>query len=333
MLSQWSQKHAPESLEEFAGNPLLREKLISASYVGFQNIILAGPAGSGKKTIIRLFLKKYFQTEENFQAGLLEVYGSIDRGLGMVSEHTERNNHEEKKKSYGNDDIVSFIKRKVKLDQSKMKVVIIYDFDSMRAEAQNALRRLMEKWSERVRFILVTSKLDGVLDAIQSRAIINQMIPLEWSEILPVLETIAQKEKLGKLNQDMLELIKLTADGDLRLAINLLQTLSQLEGQINPSRYYQILGIPPVETIEQVLDDCYQRKLEPAMKKIRSLLSSGFEIHDLVGMLTKVLIELEDFPGKPEFIRILTKQTLLIQKSYSEVQLYRMINLWVSRSE
>jgi len=343
-------KHAPKKLLDFKGNRGVVQTL--NSYIESKNIpnlIITGPHGTGKSLLVKLLIDEYLggggagSRKDYLNKGLLEIYGSLSRGKDVVSEKQSVKN---KQKNFNCTNITDFMKRATDLPRGLLKIVVIYEFHQMSTEAQMALRRVMELNSHKVRFIFVTQDYSQIILALQSRCTILKLQKLDRQELDEMLEEICQAEnnemaenesqnekyqKEEEINysdgkyrfgQELSELIYLNSEGDIRIAVNLLQLL----GRTDPDQYYSILGIPEIKTIEDILKSCQLGQGTKAYQAVRRLMDSGYDISDLLDILTRVLISLPTFTKKNAFIRSLCHDTFTIQECYTEVQLYNLIN-------
>jgi replication factor C subunit 2/4 len=318
-------KYAPQKLGEVHGNYGTIQTLMSmVESRNIPNLIITGPHGSGKSTIVKLLIEEYLGVE-NMADGCLKIYGSLDRGKDVVSEVNKAAKSKSNNFNYSN--VRSFIRKATNLPNGFLKIILIFEFHQMSTEAQMALRRIMELNSEKARFIFVTQNYGKIINALQSRCNILKLSPIEDEEIEKVLEKICLAEEITP-HQEMFDLIKLTADGDIRMAVNLLQVLSKCRGdQDRLAKYYKILGIPEIETMIEVLENCRKDgDIQKSYLCVQKLLYQGFEICDLLNILTKVLICLESFPEKNKYLEILAKFTLKIQECYTSTQLYNLLN-------
>ena len=128
----------------------------------------------------------------------------------------------------------------VVLPPGRHKVVILDEADSMTSAAQQALRRTMEIYSHTTRFALACNTSSKIIEPIQSRCAILRFSRLADEELLDRLRIICEAENVGFSN-DGLEAVIFTAEGDMRNAINNLQSTYSGFGYIN-----QVSPPPPL---------------------------------------------------------------------------------------
>ncbi len=133
-LQVWTEKYRPEKLSEIIGQKHVVDRLKAWVKEGsVPNMLFAGPAGTGKTTAALCLAKEIFGNhwKENFQ----ETNASDQRGIDVVRGR-----------------IKNFAM--VKPIGSEFKIIFLDESDSLTPEAQQALRRTMEKFSGVCRFIL-----------------------------------------------------------------------------------------------------------------------------------------------------------------------------------
>lgn len=123
---------------------------------------------------------------------------SDDRGIGIVR-----------------GPILNFASTK-SIFKTKFKFIILDEADAMTNDAQNALRRIIEKYTENVRFCLICNYLNKIIPALQSRCTRFRFGPLSSVQISPRLEHVIEEEK-----------VNVTADGKKAL-IDLAQVMIQM---------------------------------------------------------------------------------------------------------
>ncbi|PSQ22123.1 replication factor C small subunit, partial [Halobacteriales archaeon QS_9_67_15] len=90
------------------------------------------------------------------------------------------------------------------------------------SDAQSALRRTMEQFSNNVRFILSCNYSSQIIDPIQSRCAVFRFSPLSDAAVAEEMRYIAEAEGI-ELTEDGVDALVYAADGDMRTAINALQ--------------------------------------------------------------------------------------------------------------
>jgi len=74
------------------------------------------------------------------------------------------------------------------------KILVLDEADNMTADAQHALRRTMERYTETCRFILSCNYSGKIIEPIQSRCALFRFTRLLDEDILSHLEMIGKKE-------------------------------------------------------------------------------------------------------------------------------------------
>jgi len=103
------------------------------------------------------------------------------------------------------------------------RLIILDECDNMTADAQTALRRIMEESSSYTRFLLICNYSSGIIEPLQSRCAIFRFRRLDEQAVVGHLAEIAKKEKLKVEGKGVLEAVYEATNGDLRQAINMLQ--------------------------------------------------------------------------------------------------------------
>lgn len=289
----WAQKYVPSILDECIGNSNIIDTL--KYYLlnnNIPNMIITGPNGVGKQAAIVSMIHEYLKEYE--PQACLVIHGSVNRGKDVVSEKIEQKKND---KSYMGPNIMNFIKRKQSLPTGLCKIILIYDFDQMTREAQMALRRIIELYSDTVRFIFTCNNISNIIEAIQSRCVLLKFSKLLDNEVQDVLQHICEQEGV-KLEDDVVSLICLAAYGDLKLAINYLQILSFSEKKDTDS-FYKLFNMPPLDTIQKFVKACLDNKPSEAFDIINKLLNYGYNTSDILDILLKV-VTLNQFKGWPK---------------------------------
>lgn len=259
----WIEKYRPSKFEDIVGNEEAVSRLAIFSEKGnVPNIILSGPPGVGKTTTIlalcRILLGK------NYRESVLELNASNERGIDVV-----RNR------------IKQFAQTQVTLDSGKHKIIILDEADSMTEAAQQALRRTMEIYSKTTRFALACNTSDKIIEPIQSRCAVVRFMKLSDGQVKERVLSVCQQEDVD-FTDDGIEAIVNTAQGDMRQALNNLQSTVDGFGKVSAENVYKVCDEPHPNKIRDMLSCCADANFQGAHAVLTELWSLGYSPEDIM---------------------------------------------------
>ncbi|XP_033627471.1 replication factor C subunit 5-like [Asterias rubens] len=275
----WVEKYRPNKLED-----LISHQEIISTIQKFMNedrlphLLFYGPPGTGKTSTI-LACAKQLYTPKEFNSMVLELNASDDRGIGIVR-----------------GPILSFASTRT-IFKSGFKLVILDEADAMTNDAQNALRRVIEKFTENTRFCLICNYLSKIIPALQSRCTRFRFGPLDMKQMVPRVQHVINEERVN-VTEDGLNALVTLSKGDMRRSINILQSTSMAYDIVNEENVYQCTGHPLRSDIESIVDWMLNKDYTTAYNNIMKLKTlKGLALQDI---LTEVHIYVHriDFPMK-----------------------------------
>ena len=293
----WMDKYKPRKLEDLTFHPNQTKLLMSLSDNSeFPHLIFYGPDGAGKKTRVHCFLSKVYGD------GIYKM-NTINKELKLKSRNisymvTSSNYHLEFCPSdVGNNDkfIISHVIKETssfaQLDsesQKNFKVIVLLEADKMTKEAQSALRRTMEKYSENCRIIMVVNDLSAIIEPIRSRCFSLRIPAPSVDEINNVLKKIKKDEGLD-INDKQIESIIEKHGKNVRECITCLQMTSL--GNYN-NRVYEPEYTNLFESIhKQILKEQSAKSLKEIRSLFMELLIHGFRADHIIYKMTSDIIE------------------------------------------
>lgn len=145
----------------------------------------------------------------------------------------------------------------------------------------------MEIYSSTTRFCLACNNSEKIIEPIQSRCAILRYSKLTDKQILKRLLEICELEKLS-YTDDGLEAVIFTAQGDMRQAINNLQSTLNGFGHINSENVFKVCDEPHPLLIKQMIEHCLEQKLDEAIKILAHLWKLGYSADDIINVIFRV---------------------------------------------
>ncbi|CAJ0834619.1 21800_t:CDS:2 [Entrophospora sp. SA101] len=133
-----------------------------------------------------------------------------------------------------------------------VKLIILDEADAMTQTAQNALRRIIEKYTQNVRFCIVCNYPLKIIPAVQSRCTKFRFSPLGKDQIISYLNDIIEAERINISQDGMEALIKISC-GDMRRVLNILQTCHATNEFIDEDAICNCTGRPNTKDIELIV--------------------------------------------------------------------------------
>jgi len=208
----WVEKYRPIHFEDIVLDPLnkkILQNIIQQSF--FPNLLLYGPPGTGKTTTIINLVNSYQEVLKQKNKGLMiHLNASDERGIDII-----RNQ------------INQFVNSKALFNQG-MKFVILDEVDYMTKNAQQALKSLIQNYSNNVRFCLICNYISRIDEGLQNEFIKLRFNQLPEKEIISFLEKIVSEEKLN-LDKNSVSLVQQLYKSDIRSMINFIQSNQHID--------------------------------------------------------------------------------------------------------
>ena len=303
----WVEKYRPTKISEVVNQKDIKGSLLALlkNQQEMPHLLFSGSAGVGKTTMAMCISQEILG--DRWKDYTLELNASDERGIGMVRERVKK------------------FSRFAGLDtEIPFKIIILDEADEMTSDAQTALRRIIEDTAKFCRFILIANNISKIINPIQSRCAVFKFSQIDEKEIATHLKTVLKKEK-GKADEKGLKEIAEYAGGDLRHAINLLQTAAST-GDITQESVKAAAGLTKTNDVEDVLKLAVSGKIQDSRNKMIELVKVyGMSESDFLKYINQALFSAK-YDNLEELSQIIAKYDYrILVGSNPEIQLSAML--------
>ena len=180
------------------------------------------------------------------------------------------------------------------------KIIYLDEADALTPEAQHALRRTMEMYSQTCRFILGCNYSSKIIEPIQSRCAVFRFRRLGKKDIANVLKKIAKSENL-RLTDGAIDAIVYISEGDMRRAINILQAASATAKEITEKTIYDVSATAHPEEVKEMIKLALDGKFEEARERLLNLMiGRGLAGDDILMQIHRQILDLD----LPELVKV-----------------------------
>jgi replication factor C subunit 2/4 len=281
------EKYRPVYLDDVVGNTETIERLkIIAKDGNMPHMIISGMPGIGKTTSILCLARQLLG--DAYKEAVLELNASDERGIDVV-----RNR------------IKGFAQKKVTLPPGRQKLVILDEADSMTSGAQQALRRTMEIYSATTRFAFACNQSNKIIEPLQSRCAILRYARLTDAQVVRRIMQVIEAEKV-EYSDDGIAALVFSAEGDMRQAINNLQSTTAGFGFVNGDNVFKVVDSPHPIKVQAMIKACHETRIDDAMVSLKELWDLGYSCHDIISTMFRVTKTIDTLSehAKLEFIKV-----------------------------
>lgn len=295
----WIEKYRPTSINEIIShdkNIITIKKLLENE--SLPHLLFHGTPGTGKTSTI-MALAKYIYGK-NLKLMVLKLDASDDRGINSVRE-----------------EIKGFVTKENMFHQG-VKLIILDEVDAMTFDAQFALRRIMEIYSETVRFCLICNYENKIIPAIRSRCACFRFGNIDIKHIKDKLLFISRNENIN-CSEEIINIISYLSKGDLRKGINLFQSIAMNGSILTKKLCYEITGLLTKEDLIILIDYMFDDNNDfnnclDYMNNI--IITNSISLQSLLCEINNIIIEYYiDRPYIIKFISYLSDFENMISKS------------------
>jgi replication factor C subunit 3/5 len=229
------EKYRPKDVADIISQKAITDIILN--FVKNENIphmLFYGPPGTGKTTTISIISREI--NKENPNLMILDMNASDNRGIDTIRKE------------------IKYFAETKQIDKGH-KMVILDEADSMTYNAQIVLKKIIETYTQNVKFIIIGNYINNIILPIRSRCVSFRFTPTSFNDMKKRMNHIVKEENI-KITNNALNSIINSSNGDMRKCLNLLQSASMISKTVKDENVFKIIcDIPPqqIENIHQIL--------------------------------------------------------------------------------
>ena len=224
----WTEKYRPSKLSDIYGQEqFVMDAQSWKQESNMPNLLLYGNSGNGKTSAGIVVAKEILGDE--FKHNFFEINASDDRRLETVRTTIKQ------------------AAQSASIGDVPFRICLLDEMDNMTSDAQNALKRIMERYSNNIRFIITCNDKNKIIFALQSRCANYHFKPISNESMLDMVKEILHKENITRFSDEDLGGFLYSMNGDMRRAITEIQaakssnTTLKKQVEISLSEYNELL--------------------------------------------------------------------------------------------
>jgi replication factor C subunit 2/4 len=298
-MKTFVETYQPNTLKQIIGNENIITKLnLMVQSKKLQNLIITGFSGCGKSSSIFAVIKE-------LDAEYIELNASDERNISTIR---------------------STIKTFATKKSFRPKIIVLEEIDNMPTGSQHGIVSLMQNTN--TCFILTCNDYDKIIENLSSRCMVLKFSPINNNDIIKRLKKICKDNNI-LYDEDVLNLIAIRSDGDLRKAINILQSCYfylNNTNKLSEDILYKCSSEPSGKMIQNIINFCINKNIDNAFTEMEKILLDGYDCSDIISYLFKECMYL-NFEKKLLFLKAIGDTHINIINGGSKIQIFTLLIL------
>ena len=262
----WTEKYRPKAIHEIIGQESF--KMDAENWIEIKdmpNTLLYGTAGVGKTAAAGALANEMLGQE--MDSNYYEINASDDRRLEVVRT------------------TIKDIAQQKAIGNVPFKVLLLDEMDGMTPDAQNALKRIMERYADNVRFIITANDRNKIIYPLQSRCANYFFERIDNTTINRLLLTLLRNEGKEAPPQADLDDFIGYYNGDVR------RTITELQAALASGISLRKQANKTLEHYDKILTLLESNDFNQALNELHEALYAGKTVKDICYGIHEVIIK------------------------------------------
>lgn len=227
------------------------------------NILFIGKPISGKTTYIQVILNEYYGTAAAIYKSVLQINSLKEQGI-----------------QYFRNDVKTFCQTPSSIP-GKKKTIVLDDIDTMNEQNQQIFRTHMDNYGHNVNFIVSCTNCQKVIESLQSRLSILNILPLSVQHLEQLADKIIQSESI-EITQEAKQFILNLCGYNAKTLMNYLEKCKLIQQPIDFTVATNICTNINFTMFEQYIQLLRNNELSSAIQFIYNIYDKGFSVMDVL---------------------------------------------------
>ena len=274
------------------------------------NLLIIGNICTGKTCILNILINQYFNFN-NFEItnNVLYVNSLKDNGI-----------------NYFRNDIKIFSQSNSLCN--KKKLVVIDDLENINDQSQYLLLGLINKYKNKINFILTVNNYQKILDGFLSHLnIINLKYP-SYSYLYNLTQKILEKEKID-IDISLIKEIIINSNSSIKNILNIIEKFILYNSKITKNNIHYFLYYINNNNYYNFTNYCLNKEYDNAINILKNIYNIGYSIIDIYDSYSNYIKNTDEFSEEIKFIiiKILTKYIITYHNINENIlELYFFVN-------
>jgi replication factor C small subunit len=283
----WVEKYRPRSFEEILGQPVVKVQLQQVvDTKNLPNLLFFGPPGTGKSSAAEVVARELFGDawEGNFTE--LNASDIFEQGRKYLeASRSLARFYDERKGVLDNFKLIMNRLAGIAPLGAPYRILFINEAESLTRDAQQALRRIIERYNKTCKFILATARPSQIIIPVRSRCLPLHFTQLPADTMLDFLRRIATEEGHALSNECSRSIMGLS-EGNLRTALTLLQLVADDSSEAHPLDLSVLAERVHPQGVSELLQLALQNDAPNARRVLdRLLLETGLSGGEIIAQM------------------------------------------------
>lgn len=258
-------KYKPTNIHDYIYSDAIKINLTKLIHIDEMSFILHGESGCGKTSLLKCIVHSYFGNLK-FKDNVLFINNISEQGI-----------------NYYRNEVKLFCQTNSTIP-GKKKLIVFDDFDQINDQCQQVFRNYIDKYDNKIGFLIATSNLHKIINSIQSRFLVINLTKPSRSEVKTLCTHIIKTENINIKNDHVDHILDLTNSTIYRI-FNYLEKLKLMGKDLYKYDVKQILTHIGHKEFDVYFEHLSNKNFYDAYNIVMQLHDHGYSVIDILDSL------------------------------------------------